>query len=170
MDSPVVPLHTARLTLREMTTDDLDQVAALLGDPRVMAHYPRPKTRDEARTWIDRSRTSYRTHGFGLWTVTRRGSGEFVGDCGLTVQHVDGVDEIEVGYHVGPAHQGRGYATEAALACRDLARDHFGVTRLIAVITPGNLASQAVAERAGLTLEKRTQVHGLDRLVYAGAL
>ncbi len=49
-------LETPRLRLREMTDADLDAVAALLGDPEVMRHYPRPKSRAEAQEWIDCNR------------------------------------------------------------------------------------------------------------------
>ena len=107
---------TARLTFREMNTGDLDEMAALLGDPDVMTYYPRPKTRREAAQWIDWNRRLYRTRGYGLWLLATA-DGEFAGDCGLTPQVVDGVTELEVGYHVRPALQGRGYATEAAAAC-----------------------------------------------------
>jgi Acetyltransferase (GNAT) domain len=80
----------------------------------------------------------YREHGFGLWLLTLKEAGEYVGDCGLTPQAVDGVTEIEVGYHVRAALQGRGLATEAAAACRDYARDVLKVDRLIAIIGPRN--------------------------------
>lgn len=166
----VTPLHTVRLTLREMTDADLDDMSDLLGDEQVMAHYSRPKTRQEAQVWIDWNRRRYAEHGFGLWVVTLRDSEVFVGDCGLTVQHVDGVDEVEIGYHVRTRYQRLGYATEAAGACRDLARDQFGVRRLVAIIAEANVASRAVAEKIGLTLEKRSQVHGGERLIYAADL
>jgi RimJ/RimL family protein N-acetyltransferase len=74
-----------------MAADDLDDMAALLGDPQVMRYYPHPKTRQEALGWIEWNQQLYREHGFGLWLLTLRASGEFVGDCGLTPQQVDGV-------------------------------------------------------------------------------
>ncbi|MFE9424746.1 GNAT family N-acetyltransferase [Kitasatospora sp. NPDC006697] len=151
---PELPAPTARLAFRRMTRDDLDEMAALLGDPEVMRHYPRPKTRQEAQDWIDWNQRLYAEHGFGLWVVALRESGEFVGDCGLTPQLIEGVTEIEVGYHVKPALQGRGYATEAAAACRDHAREVLGVRRLVALIRPANLPSQRVAERIGLPFER----------------
>ncbi|MGI5236848.1 GNAT family N-acetyltransferase [Dactylosporangium sp. CA-139066] len=169
--SPV--LTTARLELREMDEGDLDDLARLLGDPDVMRYYPRPRTRTETLEWIEKNRRRYRDDGFGLWTVRRRADGGFVGDCGLTIQRVDGVDEVELGYHVEPAQQGQGLATEAALACRDLARDRFGARRVIAIIHPGNVASQRVARKAGLTLEKRTHGYGdgtQEVLIFAAAL
>jgi RimJ/RimL family protein N-acetyltransferase len=161
---------SARLAFRDMSPDDLDAMAVLLGDPEVMTYYPRPKTRAEAEQWIDWNRGLYRTHGYGLWLLTTR-EGEFVGDCGLTPQIVDGVTELEVGYHVRPAMQNRGYATEAAAASREFARTALGATRLIAIIHPGNQPSQRVAEKIGLHPEKRTRVHGgRDAVIYAAAL
>jgi RimJ/RimL family protein N-acetyltransferase len=162
---------TPRLTLREMTDADLEDIAALLGDEDVMRYYPRPKTRSEARDWIARNRQRYRAHGFGLWIMNRRDTGEFVGDCGLTFQHVDGVDELEVGYHVRTAFQGNGYATEAAAASRDFARDVLGAHRLIAIISPRNLPSQRVATKIGLKIEKHTVApDGAEAVIYAAPL
>ena len=108
-----MPPDTGRLTFREMAPGDLGDMAALLGDPEVMTYYPRPKTRQEAAQWIDWNRRLYRTRGYGLWLLATS-AGDFAGDCGLTPQVVDGVTELEVGYHVRHDLQGRGYATEAA--------------------------------------------------------
>ncbi len=163
-------LTSERLTLREMTDTDLDDMAALLGDPQVMSYYPRPKTREEAQGWINWNRRLYADRGFGLWIVSLTATGEFLGDCGLTIQQVDGVAEVEVGYHIRAERQRQGYATEAAAACRDLARERFSVERLIAIINPANRPSQAVAEKIGLRLEKHAEVYGEDRLIYAGTL
>src|SRR6476661_4986561 len=102
-----MPPDTGRLTFREMAPGDLGYMAALLGDPEVMTYYPRPKTQQEAAQWIDWNRRLYRTRGYGLWLLATA-AGDFAGDCGLTPQVVDGVTELEVGYHVVPALQGRG--------------------------------------------------------------
>jgi len=163
-------LTTQRLVLREMSSADLDDFAALLGDEYVMRYYPHPKTRSEAQRWIDWNLGLYRDHGFGLWTVILRSTGEFVGDCGLTLQRVDDAEEIEVGYHVRASLQGNGYATEAASAARDFARDRLGLHRLIAIINPANQPSQGVARRIGLTPEKHSTVRGRECLIYAGEL
>ncbi len=168
-----VPPSTPRLAFREMTPDDLDEMAALLGDPEVMRYYPRPKSRDQALAWIAWNQRLYREHGFGLWLLTLHDTGEFVGDCGLTPQQVDGVAEIEVGYHVRAALQGRGLATEAATACRDYARDVLKVDRLIAIIDPRNRPSQRVAEKLGLLVERDGDNHGRwhsPQRIYAASL
>src|SRR5260370_15301606 len=61
----------ARLAFREMSPDDLDDMASLLGDPEVMTYYPRPQTRQEAMQWIDSNRSPYQTHGYRLWLRSR---------------------------------------------------------------------------------------------------
>ncbi|AVT38242.1 GNAT family N-acetyltransferase [Plantactinospora sp. BB1] len=165
------PEDTERLAFAEMTVDDLDDMAALLGDADVMRYYPRAKDRAEALGWIRWNQDLYQREGFGLWTIRLRETGEFVGDCGLTPQEVDGTIDIEVGYHVRGDLQGHGYATEAAIACRDHARDRLGVERLIAIVHPDNTPSQRVAEKIGLRFERATTSRsGLPVRVYAARL
>lgn len=132
-----------------MTPADLDCMSALLGDPVVMSYYPDPKSRDEAAQWIAWNEANYSEHGYGLWIVETH-EGEFLGDCGLTWQDVNGRSELEVGYHIRSAVQGRGYATEAATACRDFARDELHVQQLVAIIHPDNASSRRVAEKIGM--------------------
>lgn len=145
-----------RLSFRRMGEDDLDDMARLLGDPVVMAHYPRPRSRDEVLAWIRWNEANYARDGFGLW-ILHDAEDHFVGDCGLTWQLVDDEEELELGYHVVPDRQGQGLATEAALACRDLARAR-GIDHLIAITGADNLASQRVATRVGMTPDGRTMV------------
>jgi len=151
-----------------MTFDDLDDMAVLLGDPDVMTYYSHPKNRDEARAWIEWNLGLYQDHGFGLWIISLRETGEFVGDCGLTMQDVEGVSEVEVGYHVLPTFQRQGLATEAAAACRDYARDVVACARLIAIIDRNNLASQRVADKVGLSFER--ELARRERLVQIYAM
>jgi RimJ/RimL family protein N-acetyltransferase len=164
------PGPTERLAFREMTENDLEAMADLLGDPEVMAFYAHPKDRAEALDWIRWNQRLYRERGFGLWLIELSETGEFVGDTGLTPQEVDGITEIEVGYHVRRSLQRRGYATEAAAGSRDYARDVLGLDRLVAIIHPDNRASQRVAEKIGLALEKEVDRHGKRMRIYAGRI
>lgn len=146
----MLPKDTPRLRFREMTPEDIDLMAGLLGDPEVMTYYPAPKTREEAAKWIAWNQGNYAQHGYGLWIVETH-DGEFLGDCGLTWQKINGEStELEVGYHVRSDRQGAGYATEAAAACRDFARDALKSPRLVAIIHPENTASRRVAEKLGM--------------------
>lgn len=162
-----VVLETERLTLREMSQDDLDFVASMLADPLVMRYYPKCYTRDEAREWIERQRSRYASHGHGLWIVTEKASGAPVGQVGLVPQHVDGVWEDEVGYLIASAHWRRGLAFEAARACRDYGLVTLGRDRVISLIRPVNEPSVGVARKLGMTPIRATTCWDLEHLVFA---
>src|ERR1700682_4015426 len=132
-------LETERLLLREFVSEDLDALAVVLSDAATMRYYPAPLDRAGVAAWIERNRRRYLEAGHGLWAMVLKSSGEVVGDCGLTRQRVDGVDEIELGYHVRRDLWGRGYAPEAARACRDYGFVRLGAERLISLIRPENL-------------------------------
>jgi RimJ/RimL family protein N-acetyltransferase len=141
--------------------EDLDDMAALLGDPEVMTYYPAPFDLDRAASWIDRNIERYATDGIGLWRLSTN-DGAFVGDCGLTWQEVEGERMLEVGYHVRVAMQRRGYATEAAAACLSYARS-LGFAELSAIIHPASVASRRVAEKIGLTFLRATETSVIYR-------
>lgn len=148
-----------------MLPTDLDGMAALLGDPDVMRFYPAPKTREQAAAWIEWNQRNYAEHGYGLWVIETYG-GDFVGDCGLTWQEVNGVKKLEVGYHVASRWQGQGMASEAAAACRDFAREQVEAEELIAIIHPDNRASERVAEKIGMhRVEDDDRADGSRRIV-----
>lgn len=155
----MLPAPTARLRFRRMSPADLDDMAALLGDPEVMRFYPAPKTREQAAAWIAWNEDNYARHGYGLWIIETP-TGEFVGDCGLTWQAVNGVSTLEVGYHVSVAQQGQGYATEAAAACVEFARTRTTSAELVAIVHPDNAASTRVAEKIGM--HRVEDDHGAD--------
>ncbi|MCR2763331.1 GNAT family N-acetyltransferase [Microbacterium sp. zg.B48] len=148
----MLPPNTPRLRFREMAPAALPAMAGLLGDADVMRFYPAPKTREQAASWIDWNLKNYVRDGHGLWII-ETSDGEFVGDCGLTWQDVNGVKRLEIGYHVLPRWQGLGLATEAAAACRDFARDRLGAEEVIAIVHPDNRASIRVAEKIGMHRE-----------------
>jgi [ribosomal protein S5]-alanine N-acetyltransferase len=161
-------LNTLRLILREMSLDDLDFVAAMLADPEVMRCYPKCYSREEAQTWVQRQIKRYARHGHGLWLSLDKATGQPVGQVGLLIQQVCGIEEKEVVYLVHRPFWRRGYATEAARACRDYAFDALDRQRVIALIRPENVPSQGVARKIGLQPEPdRIQHSGFDHIVFA---
>jgi RimJ/RimL family protein N-acetyltransferase len=149
-------LETERLKLRQFDQDDLDKLAAMVGDDEQMAFYPRPKTRSEASTWINRNRALYKEYGFGFWCLESRATSGFVGYCGIRPRALEGASEFEIGWHVRKTVWNQGIATEAARAARDLAFGRFALSRLVAVIHPDHLASRRVAEKIGMQQERTT--------------
>lgn len=140
-------LTTERLTLRELTPDDVDGMLEIFGDAEAMWAYPSTKDRAETEGWIDWARKSYRQNRWGLWAVIRHEDDRFLGDCGPMWQPVEGEQVPELGYHIVRAEWGKGYATEAALACRDWFFDNTTLDRLVSIVWPPNTASRRVAER-----------------------
>lgn len=167
--SGVVVVETERLVLREFREDDLDAYAAMLADAETMRHYPRPYTRDEARAFIEKNRQRYSANGFGVWAIAERGTGSFLGDCGLAFTLVEGMAEVEIIWHVVRDRWRRGIATEAARVARDHAFGPLGLRRLVALVRPENLPSAGVARKIGMDVEREAVFHGLPHLMFVTA-
>lgn len=160
-------LETPRLLLRKHTMADVPAMEAVLGDPVTMQFYPSAFDRQGVVDWIQRSLDRYERDGHGLWAMLLKGSHELIGDCGCSLQEVEGTNEFEIGYHVRRDLWGRGYATEAARACMNYAFTTLGAKRLISMIRPENIASWRVAEKNGMTRQKIVFWRGYDHCVYA---
>jgi RimJ/RimL family protein N-acetyltransferase len=164
-------LMTDRLRLRELRDDDLDVLAAMVGDHEQMTFYPQPKPRDEAAAWIRRNRALYATHGFGTWLIEALPAARFAGYCGIRPLELEQVSEIEIGWHVHKHFWNQGIATQAAaLACR-AAATRFGLSRLVALVHPDHVASRRVAQNVGMRCERTTVLEGdYPAIVYAADL
>ena len=140
-------LVTPRLWLRELTLDDVDGMLEIFSDPIAMWAYPSTKSRHETERWIRSAQESYELYGWGLWAVIRTADGRFLGDCGPMMQPVEGRPVPEIGYHLIRSEWGHGYASEAALACRDWFFANTDWDRLVSIVWPPNTPSRRVAEK-----------------------
>lgn len=163
-------LETPRLILREMTTSDLPTICRVLQDEKTMYAYEHAFSDEEAQAWLNNQLRRYREDGFGLWAVVLKESGEIIGQCGITLQDVNGEWVPEVGYLFERAYWHRGFATEAAIACKEYAFNVLGLDTVYTIIRDNNIASQNVAKRNGMTVCGRIVKHyyGMDmpHLVY----
>jgi RimJ/RimL family protein N-acetyltransferase len=121
---------------------------------------------EKCRQWFIKINWRYENMQGGMNVLTDKRSGEFVGQCGLLVQNVDGIEELEIGYSLMPESRGLGYALEAAGKCRDYAFRNDFTDSLISIIHPDNVASQRVALRNGMQLSKQTVYNGLPVNIY----
>ena len=160
-------LETPRLRLREMTPQDLDFAAEMLGDAEVMRHYPKPLDREETVGWIERQLARYAAHGHGLWLAEERETRRPVGQIGLMLRDVEGAREPEIGYLVHRPFWRRGLATEAALGVRRHAFEKLRLPRVVSLIRPANLPSQGVARRLGMAPEREVAFHGLRHILFS---
>jgi ribosomal-protein-alanine N-acetyltransferase len=172
---PLPRIETARLRLRPLALDDVDDLHRIMTDPDVRRYLwdDRAMTREEAQSVIRDSVGSFATRGFGLWMVIQVGSGALLGFCGLRCAgdppEVDAPEgdppEVELLYCLVPSHWGRGLATEAARAALRYGFEENGIERIVAGADAANEASVRVMERAGMTFQKRA-TSGQRELVY----
>ena len=94
---------------------------------------------------------SYAAHGFGLYRVARRDTGEPIGICGLLRRAT--LPDVDIGFAFLPAHRGQGFAVETARATLAYARDTLGLDRIVAIVSPKNAASIRVLEKLGMRKE-----------------
>lgn len=161
-------LLTPRLRLRELREADFDALYAVLGDSDITRHSPYTFDESRVRNWIARNRRRYETLDFGLWAVTLRESGELIGDCGLTIQNINGGLLPEIGYHIRRDRQRQGYAAEAAQACRDWAFANTPFRQLFSYLKRDNLPSAATAQAIGMRhLSDFTDAEGERSSIYA---
>jgi RimJ/RimL family protein N-acetyltransferase len=148
-------LTTLRLDLREFAPGDVDEIVRLDGDKRVMKYIGDGRThaRDEiAGYWFPRMRRVARLYAdLGIWRASRRDTGAFVG--WFSLKYAGKSSDIEIGYRLVPEAWSRGFATEGAAALRDYGFDDVGLTRIIGVTHPRNLASQRVLTKIGMVDE-----------------
>ena len=164
-------LETQRLILREMAEDDFALLYAIFSDPDTMQYYPAPFDEAKVRRWIATNQERYRTFGFGLWTVVLKKTGEVIGDCGVTMQNIQGVIRPEIGYHIGKQWQRNGYATEASICCQDFIFENTPFGEIYSYMKYTNAASQGVAMKIGMQMvgeyddpvNVRTRVYAMTR-------
>lgn len=164
-------METERLVLREMTDGDYDALYAILGDSDIMEHYPYTFDEKRVRGWIARNQERYGIFGFGLWAVVLKETGEMIGDCGLTMQLINGQIRPEIGYHIRRDQQRKGFGSEAARACRDWAFENTPFHVIYSYMKYTNMASAATTAANGMCLVEefedevntRTKVYAITR-------
>jgi ribosomal-protein-alanine N-acetyltransferase len=104
-------IETPRLLLRELTFDDLDDLAALYADPDVMHFFDGTRSRQQALEEIERCQEQYRQVGFHYWAAIHKADGCFAGRCGLLSQVIDGQQEYGLAYMIARRYWGQGLAT-----------------------------------------------------------
>jgi RimJ/RimL family protein N-acetyltransferase len=145
-------LRTSRLVLRPWREADLVPWAAMNADPEVRAHFPGTLTREESAASVRRFQADLEARGWGWWALEVAATGEFIGFAGL-----DPVDDdtpatgVEAGWRLARHAWGHGYATEAGHAVLGYGFQQLALPEILAVTTRGNLRSQAVMRRLGMT-------------------
>lgn len=143
-------LETKRLYLREMNQSDYHDLCKILQDPEVMYAYEGAFNDEETQKWLDNQIFRYQKWGFGLWAVILKESEELIGQCGLSMQPWKDEQVLEIGYLFQKRFWHKGFATEAAGACKQYAFETLNAKEVCSIIRDTNTASQNVAIRMGM--------------------
>lgn len=150
--------ETERLSFRKIAPSDFETWLPFHQDPRSTQYWegipkdPFLACTEQFQRFFDR----YEKNLGGMNALIKKDTEQFIGICGLLIQSVDEVEELEIGYSILPAYWKNGYASEAAIKCREYAFEHKLSTSLISIIHVDNLPSKKVARNNGMILDKTT--------------
>ena len=160
-------LQTERLIIREYTEADFEALYEILSDAETMRYYPKPYDRAGTRRWLDWCLDCYNRYGFGLWALERREDGAFIGDCGISMQSIDGEFLPEIGYHINKKYWRQGYAREATRAVKDWFFENTDFSSVYSYMNQENLPSWATAASNGMRRIKAYRDGEEELFVYA---
>ena len=160
-------METERLLLRAYTEEDFTALREILSDAETMKYYPKPYDDAGVMRWIRWCMDSYEKNGFGLWAIELKESGAFIGDCGISLQNIDGETLPEIGYHIHKDHWRRGYAKEACAAVKDWLFTRTAYDSVYSYMNRENLPSYATAASNGMRRIKEYFNGAEHLLVYA---
>jgi len=157
---------TDRLRARKMTPGDLDDLASMYQNSEVMAALGGERSREQTLEFLDAIITHFDTHGFSYWVIEDKETGAFMGRGGLKHVHIDGADEVELGYAFLPEYWGKGIATEIGKELLRIGFEEFGLESITCFSLPENKVSQRVMEKLGFEFEKNCVYKTLPHVFY----
>jgi [ribosomal protein S5]-alanine N-acetyltransferase len=161
--------ETPRMVLERVTLDQAPEHLRLLLDPRVSATlWPRRASPTEAEILdgLAAKVEHWERHGFGMWLLRDRQTGEMVGRGGLQYTYTAGLNDVEAGWAVVPERWGQGFATELAQASVEVGFEQLDLLQIIAFALPTNIGSRRVMEKAGFQFERDVMHAGLPHVLY----
>ncbi len=142
-----------------MDERDLPYLSRILQDSRVMYAYNGPFSEEETLAWLKKQQNRYLSDGFGLWGVWLKQNSEMIGQCGITWQEYENRQIPEIGNLLAYDYWHLGYASEAAVACREYGFQSLHFDELFSIIRDSNTASQKVALLNGMKAVGKKTIH-----------
>lgn len=161
--------ESARLKFRIVENSDFDAWIEFFRHPdcaRFLGLENAGTPYEQCQEWFRRVGERYKNNLGGMNALIDKNTGNFIGQCGLLVQEVDDRQELEIGYSIIPAYWGKGYATEAAIRCRDFAFQNDFAESIISIIHTENVRSEKVAMKNGMLKERQTIFRDMPVFVY----
>lgn len=149
---------TERILFRKIRQSDFDDWLEFYKDPNTTKHWIAAfeSPEKECENWYTRQFYRYKNNLGGMNALIEKKTGKLIGHCGLLVQTVDNITELEIGYSLLPTFWNKGFATESARKCRDFAFERNFSDSLISIISLTNKTSEKVAINNGMSVDKKT--------------
>ena len=144
-------METKRLLFRKIEQSDFDNLKKIISDPETMKFYPKPYDDNGVQRWIDWCLACYEKRGFGLFAIILKEENVFIGDCGITLQNINGKEVFEIGYHINKKYWNKGYASEASQYMKDYFFTNTEYTEVYSYMNKLNYQSRRVAEKNGMS-------------------
>ena len=150
MTSP--DFETQRLRLRTWQSGDRPAFVKMNQDPAVMRHFPGVYSPERSNSLVDKITEHHRTHGFTVWALERKDTGQFIGFTGIVwiPYELPFTPAVEIAWRLASEHWNLGFATEAARKSLDVGFNQFGLQEIVAMTTAGNTASIRVMQKLGM--------------------
>lgn len=148
-------LETDRFYLAEWLQSDLTELKTILQDDETMWAYDKTFDEEACEKWLQWNLESYHKHGFGLWKIVDKQTGEVVGQCGLTWQKVEDEWYPEIGYHIKKEFWQQGFATEVGTAVRDYGFNERNFKEIAIIVGENNIPSMNTAIKLGFNIKKQ---------------
>jgi RimJ/RimL family protein N-acetyltransferase len=154
-------LETDRLSLHKFVIEDAPFIYKLVNDPswlRFIGDRGVHSLEDAQKYILNGPVSSYERFGFGLYLAKTKRNELPIGMCGLIKR--DFMEDVDIGYAFLPEFWGLGYAQEAAAAVMEHGKRDFGLKRIVAVVSPGNVSSIKLLKKLGFKFEKMVRFPG----------
>lgn len=152
--------ETERLKFRLLLPSDFDAWLNFFKEPnagKYMGIDPNKSPKVNCQEWFEKNNNRYENNLGGMNALIDKHTNEFIGQCGFLVQEVDGITELEIGYSTLPHYRNKGYASEAAIKCRDYGFANGFADSIISIVHVENTKSEKVAQKNGMKVIKQTE-------------
>jgi len=142
-----------RLGFREWRSSDIEEFALLNADEEVMTHFATILSREEVIVLVEKLKNHFVKNGFTYYATEVLETKEFIGMIGMAYQEYKSIytPAVDIGWRLKRSAWGKGYATEGAKRCLDYAFNDLHLNRIISVCTIGNVQSENVMKKIGMT-------------------
>lgn len=158
-----------RLLFRKLNQNDFNNWLKFCEDPNSLKYIwltNNNLTEEKCKIWFERVFYRYNNNLGGMNVLIDKKENKFIGQSGLLIHTIDGIEELEIGYSIMPSCRGLGYAIEAARKCKDYAFTNKFSDSLISIIHVDNKESEKVAIKNGMHLDKTTNYNNSKVNIY----